>query len=335
MTMNRAFSELEAQGLVVRRQGSGTFVAPNAACRLVALVCDHDIFAAEASPFLRILLDETRRRAKMLDEKFSFFLAEPGGSNNVHDDLAVAVEAGRVGGVLFVGEANPKAISWLEERVPLVALSYIPGAAHRVRIDHAAIATQGVAALAAQGCRRIALWIPVGVGIGRSGDSPSFPELESFKSALRSHELPYDASLVWRLDELTDVVERPPRQTNQQQGLNAARAVFGGTGAGLLDGLPDGVVIDDDVMARGALTAMAQLGVEVGRDVRIASHTNTHSHVLLGYEDRLTTLEIDAAEIAAALFGALEDLMAGRQVAPIALVKPRRSTGVRDAQPAP
>ncbi|MDF2439457.1 MAG: GntR family transcriptional regulator, partial [Abditibacteriota bacterium] len=75
MTLNRALSELEAQGVITRRQGSGTYVAPRPAQRTIGLVYDRDIFQTGASPFCGLLVDEARRRAASGNEKFSFYLA--------------------------------------------------------------------------------------------------------------------------------------------------------------------------------------------------------------------------------------------------------------------
>src|SRR5207244_3265762 len=109
---------------------------------------------------------------------------------------------------------------------PLVALSYAPVTRYRVKIDHAATASQGVAALAAQGCRRIGLWIPAGVGIGVAAGQTTFQELNAFQDALAAATLHYDAGLVFGLDRLTAGVPAEPPQTNQQQGINAALQVF-------------------------------------------------------------------------------------------------------------
>lgn len=292
----------------MRRQGSGTYVSPQNSTRAIGLVYDRDIFAVGTSPFTGLLVEEARRRADERNEKFSFFLADPSAGGAVHEDLATAIESRRIAGVLFAGEQNPEAIAWLEERVPLVALAYTPIARHRVQIDHAAIVTLGVETLAAQGCKRIALWIPVGVGIGRARGKKSFVELDAFRAALKKAGVEFSPELVFNLDELTDAVPPQPRETNQQQGLKAAREVFADK-----TNRPDGIVIDDDMMARGALTALSQMRVAVGKDVRIATHTNRGSDVLLGYEDKISTLAIDPAEIVTALFDQLEALLDKRE----------------------
>ena len=72
---------------------------------------------------------------------------------------------------------------------------------------------------------------------------------------------------------------------------------------------PDGIVILDDMMTSGALSSLSQIGISVGQDVQIASHTNRGSHLLFGFEEQLVLLEMDPNEIADAMFEMLETLM--------------------------
>lgn len=341
MTMHRALSELEAQGIVIRRQGSGTFVAPRLAAseKPVALIYDRDVFESGASPFGGLLIEAARRWAKEHDRAWRFGLAIPSpGGVPVQDDLARALEEDQLGGVVFVGESNPDALKWLARfKTPLVALSYTPIAPFRVKIDHADAVRLGVETLIAQGCCELGLWIPHGVGIGRTGRARSFPELDAFKETLQKHGLPFRPERVWCLDQLSDQV--PPRasESNQEQGLRAAREVFGAmaknrktrqardmsTPVTSARDFPDGLVIDDDMMTRGALTSLGKMGLRVGQDIRIATHTNRGSSVLAGHEDELTLIEIDPDEIAAALFSMLETLSEGQMpTANVVEVKP-------------
>ncbi|HEX8835098.1 MAG TPA: GntR family transcriptional regulator, partial [Abditibacteriaceae bacterium] len=330
MTINRALSELEAQGIIYRRQGAGTYVSAQAA-RTVGLVYDRDVFGTQTSPFAAMLVDEARRRADAGNEKFRLFLAEPQLSAEVSppgsagksdatillpDDLVEAVRARQLQGVLFAGESNPAALAWLQDQLPLVALAVTPVAKWRVQIDHSALVKSGVEALAARGCRRIGLWIPLGVGLGRKGRARSFPERDAFLQALKKCGLQPDAAAIWHDEELRDDVLNPVSESNQSQGLRAAREVFGDVqsrGKKAPVALPfDGLVIDDDLMTRGALTALSQLGLQPGRDIHIATHANRGAQTLLGYEEQLIRLEINPAEIAVALFGQLETLMDGK-----------------------
>ena len=310
MTLNRALSELEAQGVIYRKQGSGTYVAPGIGQRNIGLVYDRDIFSAGASPFCSMLVEEARKRAVSGREKFSFYLAMPSQQGHpVHDDLVDALRGRRLNGVLFVGESNPEALHWLlEQEIPVVALAYTPIAPWRVKIDHAEGVRLGAEALIAQGCRRLGLWIPIGNGIGRQPGHASFPELDAFQGTLKKHKLPFHPELVWRNDELTDSVPAQATETEQEQGIRAATEVFGTNGAPTL---PDGIVIDDDTMTRGALIALGRLGIQPGVDIKIASHTNRGSTVLQGYEDNLTLFEIDPSELVRAMYEMLETLIQG------------------------
>ncbi|HEX8236253.1 MAG TPA: LacI family DNA-binding transcriptional regulator [Abditibacteriaceae bacterium] len=327
MTVNRALSELEAHGAIYRRQGSGTYVAARVEIPeskpTIGLVYDRDVFGSGMSPFGGLLIEAARQRAESHDERFSFYFAMPSADGMpVHDDLVQALQEKRLNGVLFVGEQNPQALQWLQQQaVPLVALAYTPIAPYRVKIDHAHAVRLGVKALAEQGCRRIGLWIPHGVGLGRTGKQKSFPELDAFKQALKRHNLPYNPEWVWQLDSLTSDVPLDA-EPNQEQGLRAAHEVFSKKNKASATHVPDALIIDDDMMTRGALVAFDKLGIRAGSNIKVASHTNRGSTVLTGYEDELILIEVDPAEIVQAMFDMLESLMQGQTPAATIVIKP-------------
>ena len=97
------------------------------------------------------------------------------------------------------------------------------------------------------------------------------------------------------------------RKTGEEWGRQAFRDLFS---ADLLEA-PDGVVIADDMITRGAMLAARQLGIVVGRDVKVASHANKGSLILQEYAEELALIEFDPAEIVEAMFRMLERLMAG------------------------
>ena len=316
MTLNRALSELEAQGIVVRRQGSGTYVADELSQTAIALVYDRDVFGPDASPFCSLLLHEATKIAESNDEKFNLYLTmpeiegEPAGPP-IPADLDEAIRTKRLAGVLFAGESNPAALQWITDQgLPIVALSHAPIAPFRVRIDHARVAQMGVQELAKRGCKRIALWIPAGVGIGAEKVGEDFEELEAFKSALAENNLKYDEKLVLNRQQLSANVPTTPLGSNREQGRDAAQAVFGGA----QKNWPDGVVCLDDMMTLGALPEMKKLGVEVGRDVQFATHTNVGSSLLVGFGEELILLPIDPARVAGAMSAMLEALLRGEEI---------------------
>jgi DNA-binding LacI/PurR family transcriptional regulator len=305
MTLNRALSELEAQGILMRRQGSGTYVSEKFATS-VGLVYDRTLLGTSASPFGELLLNEAQERAVRGGEKFSLYLADPSSTGAaVHDDLVEAVATRKISGVLTVTR-NEKAIAWLEKKVPVVSLSYRDIAPYRVRIHHAQTAYLGARELARRGCKRIALWIPAGVGIGPEAGSQTFEELEFFKKALKECGLEYEPELVFNLDKLSsDVGDKV--NDNREQGRAAARETF--------DKIkPDGIVSIDDAMTLGALAEMNKMGVRAGHDISIASHTNKGSQLLYAFAEELILLEVDPAEVASAMFSLLEARLRGDEI---------------------
>ena len=68
-------------------------------------------------------------------------------------------------------------------------------------------------------------------------------------------------------------------------------------------------------MTLDVMKALENLGLEVGRDIQIATLANAGSPILTDYEDRLIRLELDAQEVTAELFAMLETLMRGGTIA--------------------
>ena len=299
-TLDNALGELEAQNVLTRRHGVGIFVSPKLHQRALCLVQDPGFLRLSGgSPFWELLIDQARHRAAVGDEAFSLHFAAPPGDDRapLHDALMADIQSGRVQGVLSVG-LRPSATKWLQaQNVPHVAFAaYAP---HTVALDGAALVRLGVAALAAQGCRRLALW-------ASGGDHHDF-----FRRELTAHGLPHLPELA----PAPDAAPGPP----QEQGYRTARRVFGDPSAEK----PDGILITDDMMALGALVGLQKQGVRVGADVQIASHANRGSPVLLGQDDVLTRIEIDPARVAHAMFATLETLMDGGTPAePIVWIAP-------------
>ena len=68
------------------------------------------------------------------------------------------------------------------------------------------------------------------------------------------------------------------------------------------------------MVTRGALVALRQNGVAVGRDVKVVSHSNRNTDVLADYQDVLLRLEYDPAEIVTRMFEMMEQRWRGEEV---------------------
>jgi Transcriptional regulators len=315
-TLNSALSELEAQRLIRRKHGVGIYVSPRIQQHNLVLLCDPSFFRVSgASPFWSLLVEHIRQRADEYHEAFSFhFTADalhmPKDAPAVEllqEGFASDVAAGRVHGILGVGVLQSIADWIVEQQVPFVA--FAGPAPYFVGLDSAEILRQGVRQLVSQGCRRIGMWGVVSP-YRKAGGPPPDPTAvrAAFADELARHGLPFDPSLVRENLHL----QQPGRyhtETHQEQGYRTALEVFGPKTDP--SQWPDGIVSSDDMMTQGALTALGRAGIRVGKDVRIATHANAGSPALLGWEDSLTLLEVDPAEIVQKMFDTLESLMEG------------------------
>jgi DNA-binding LacI/PurR family transcriptional regulator len=127
-----------------------------------------------------------------------------------------------------------------------------------------------------------------------------------FEAVLKEARLPFSEARIWRLHD--EVYEEEIAGSYQEQGYRAVQEVYGGQS---LPEAPDGLVIINDLMTVGALAAFRESGLRLGEDVKIATHSNKNSNVLLGYEPLLSRLEIDPTAVVCALFDTLETLMKG------------------------
>lgn len=308
-TLDSALTQLENQKVIFRKQGSGIYVSPRLNQKCVGLVCEPNFFSAGTSPFWQELIEGVRSWAAGSGEAFRFYLAlRSADGSPVHDDLIEDIAAKRTDGVLFIGN-NPAALDWLRQhQVPTV--TFAGDSEYMVEIDGDQLIHLAGRHLVKQGCRRPALlchW-------EKKMDQPYAPEesrsITSFRRFLEEAGLTYDPSLLWDMRALEDRVPSVP-ETHQEQGYQAIMSLFDGSRPA-----PDGLLSTDDMMTRGALAGLRQLGLKPGHDLKIVSHINRGSTVLSGEDDHITFVEVDPAEIVSEMFSQLELLMDNKVSAP-------------------
>ena len=304
-TLNAALAELEDRGVIRRRQGSGIFVAPTLGRRNLCLICNPaSLLDFGTSPIWSQMIDAARRRAGDLNENLSIHFAqianELSTETALHGRLAGDIAARNVQGVLSIG--LPHALTrWIEGcGVPVV--SFAGPSDYIVRLDSSEVIAKGVEELARRGCRALALWSPLSV---HWPTPPAGEAVRTFADALASCGLPYHADLAERFAPRISP-DAPWTRSFPGQGFEAMRRVAVSDGP-----RPDGIVSTDDMLTQGLLMAMGRCGLRVGEDVYVATQSNRHSPALLGWEEAITRIEFDPAEIVAAMFDALESLLAG------------------------
>lgn len=303
-TLTGALDDLESQNLVYRKHGVGIFVSPSRV-KSIWLICDSQFFSHGHSPFWDVFMDEARARAAQHNEHLSLHFTLPQGRPDatLHHALVDEMQSGRVHGIIGVGLSR-SAARWIQDQgVPFTA--FAGWAPFIVALYHTEVVRLGVEALVSKGCRRISLWKPTEAANPERDNKLQVDRVpEVFETAMRLHGLVPEPALV-RMDQSG---EAPVSVDSfQQQGYRIVKDVFE------RDELrPDGVIITDDTMTRGALLAMARHGIHPGRDLQLVSHSNRGTGVLLD-DEQVIRVEFDPAEVVRRLFALLETLMAGQE----------------------
>ncbi|MCZ7645642.1 MAG: substrate-binding domain-containing protein [Planctomycetota bacterium] len=262
VTVREALLLLVQEGRLVRRQGSGTYVAerpPEAAPRKVAILAEPDLSSAHVSFFFPAAASALQRlleSAGYAAEVFSGRLLGELGDDGLARRFEAQAEAGELAGVAAVAALPREA--WVRvlarHGLPLVG----PASRHEygVRHDEEAFLAGAVEYLVARGRRRIAAigWY------GREGDPAASEACLARLRARFGVELP----AAWI----------PPSASHEMVGAhwNAFHSAWRAR-----DERPDGLVIADDLMAREVLPAVLTLGLRVPEDLLVLCHANRGS----------------------------------------------------------
>ncbi len=297
-TLDQALRQAESRGLIVRRPRSGVFVSSQIEQKSIGLVFGRNIFSAGISPFYGQLIERCQQRASEHNERFSFFLDIEGLNSNtdappVHRDLVSAVDEGRVDGLVLACRGKRSQEVWLRAQgIPLVVFGETDLGPGSVSHDREAMIRGGLDCLAKMGCNSL------GILGAWHRDVDTFARLASSSGPKTRQE--------WLV--------RPPYSDDQGNegheafGYESIRTLLR-QGKGKRGHLPSGLVITNDVITRGACIALNEAGLELGRDIHIATHANKDSSILREWSEHLALAEFDTVTTVEAIFQMLEDMM--------------------------
>jgi DNA-binding LacI/PurR family transcriptional regulator len=321
-TIDAALRDLERSNVIYRRRGSGIFVSPKLYQKHVRILFNSGHIARPGkSPFWGVLsaliVSEAQKRWVESRCDYTFELIEASRFHDpaVVDELMTSYSEARVHGIMAIGMGEYTSRLPFHPDMPLV--TYGDAGHWQVKSVFDDAARVGVEALAARGCKKVAVWNTVD---GEEGDEcDGVPIMPRVEAVVRSCGLPFYRDL----SELprSFLISRPGvlDLSYQQQGYLMALYAF--TQA---PERPDGLFIVDDMLAAGVLTALDKLGIEPGVDIPVGAMSNAGSPIMFGYDDRLIFAEYNTAEIVTALFDVLEALMAGVTPDPERMIiKPR------------
>lgn len=320
-TLSEALDALELQQVIYRQQSKGIFISPDIDRRTICILFDSSLLDIGVSSFWGNLLSactrEAQQRARSAKEYHSIHLMmrTPGVPAKLPEEVMHMIRTQRVHGVLAIGmttfaeqllarpvDVPTTAVEVLtQSRLPCVTFAGF--GEWMVTQDYQHLIWLGVQELAQQGCHRIGLWTPVFY----HGQSYERQHFDIFPYLLASHQLTYEAALV---RDVSLCVPAPGTDVLplQEQGYLLAKQFLSEAEASR----PDALIITDDMLMEGAFAAFHQQGVQIGKDVCIATHANAGSLRFFDHLTGVTIIEFDPHDIVRALFHMLDTLLAGQ-----------------------
>jgi len=307
VTLRNAVLCLEREGVVERRQGSGTYVcAPPPDSRHVALACGFDVFRPRPSHCFLGMFDGLRRffeeRGLSTNVYVGHVSLEQRGASDVCPELGVALREGRVAGAvgLSLADGDPHLLALREKSIPVVR--HGGGTGPRVESDAQDLGRRGAEYLLGLGRRRLAL-----VGWAHRAKSPGRPDalVAGFVGALAQAGLP--AREAWIRTEIDPYA--------CGAGWEEFREIWAAQ-----DEKPDGLVVTDDMLLVDVAMAIQELRIVVPDRLAVITHANRGS--LQHAPFPVARLELDPEAHACAAGEMLLACRAGRQPAQARLVIP-------------
>ncbi len=304
-TLDTALGQLEAQGIILRRQGAGIYVSPQLK-RSIALICDPQ-FSIEPRlrGFWELIVREARLRVAGSHYDLAFhFSATPGSAPDappLHPGLMDDIRTGLVQGVLTVG-LPIAAVQWISDQ-GVAVVAFAGEGPVSVNLDGVDVVESGVEILVAHGCRRLALWSEIEQGA--DSDTGEDSRVPAFLRALADNGLAFES------DWLRPQAHEATGRSDFDLVLDWVKEIFGKP----REDWPDGLLVTNDILTRDVMSALRKFNVVPNRDVVIASHANTDSPVLHAYEGDISLIEYDSGEIVQVMFDQLEALLRGDSVA--------------------
>lgn len=298
-------NELEAQNIIYRQHSKGIFVSPKLHRKTICVLFNSRLLVGGgASPFwgtlLGLIAQETQQRTGQKNEyyRFHMILGEDQQAHTLPEEVIDSIKLSQIHAIISIG-VNTRFNEWINERaIPCVTYAaegkYIIG-----QVDQDLIA-KAVQHLTQQGCQHIDLWWPMEV------ESFMQPELTAFfVYLLAAHQVSFTNDQVKKAASSVQENGKQKLISLQEQGYELAKSTFADKGATR----PDGIIIMNDMMTDGALTALQGMGIQPGRDIKIVTHGNVGSMLFFDHINGLTVFEYDPADMVQAMFKLLDDLL--------------------------
>ncbi|GCE08981.1 substrate-binding domain-containing protein [Dictyobacter aurantiacus] len=298
-TLTAALDLLEGEKILCRKERQGIFVADVIYQRTIHIVFNVSTMTnVGQSPFWSLLwvklLQEAEQNAAFKNEQYRFHFLCLAPGENLPDEYLALLNSPQSDGCLLIGLSAR--IDGVKKLITTPHVVFAGGGDVMVQIDQQEAARLAMQTLIQQGCKKVGCWVAVPNGPPTNYELIVLDSLKQVAADLPMHLYP----------EFFRVANLPPTPVRtmiyQEQGYLLAREIF----ATFNEHRPDGLYISDDMLTSGALVALEELGIEIGKDIKIVTYANAGSPILFGRTKQMASVEVDTADIARALFSALD-----------------------------
>jgi len=295
-TLRDALTSLASQGLIERKQKSGTYVSTALGTTTVAIVANADLLTASTSYYFRRLVQEARR---LIRESGRRPVAAYGHGNTLQAcldsiDVLTRPAEGKLLGVLSTMPLGSAAERLKEAGISAVDIGAgLPVGKHSVIFDYARLTEMGAQRLLSAGYADFAVMCV----------HPASGETDMEANGLGEMLLHLQEKAVdFRADRLIPV----PGSYDLKQTYHIFKQVWASAKR------PRAIFFCDDGICDVATRAILELGIKVPEELAIVTHANKGR--TFHFPVPLTCVEFDPAAAVRAAWGMLEKLMTGERV---------------------
>jgi len=303
-TIHSAIQELTKEGWLITRGSAGTYLA-DAKSRFVCAGIYHcaDIFSNELMSFSRAVHTSLLNQLHQLGKTVQVFL-DPRPSQE-HSKLLPALQEA----ILYrhvqcliaptIGHMDAAVLADLN--VPTSFISN-PSSRNYILSDKRALFRDGLRELATQGCRTVGLISHIRDNRDAGNPEPQFYHL--FREEARKLGLAFQDNWI-----------RPPNRdldNFERHGYEQFHKLW------KLRGKPDGLIVYPDVVVRGTISAVLELGMSpICSQMKFLFHRNAGTDVLCPFD--ATWAILDPAQVAAELINLVRKQYKGEETSPVHL----------------
>jgi len=290
-TVQDALAELVQAGLLERQPGRGTFVCSERPALTAMAVYEHaDRIANPESNIHRVILAELQRQLSAEGIRVQL-IVDPRSGSGLAEPWAPLMELSDVHrvGATIAASTYAELLPWLSRLPRLAAFVDDPRIAGRVTQDFDQMADICLDGLVDAGCHSVGLIcaLPHTAHLPDGRFNPQAEFYDHFLAATQDRGLKI----------ANDWIHLAPPTVVAGQFAQAGYDLF--KSLWKKDQRPDGLVVYPDSFMPGVLMAMAELGVRVPQDLRLAYHRNEQTPILSPHP--ATEAVLSEREIAAAL----------------------------------